>query len=78
MAEYSSFYEACKSGNINLVKFTLSLSNSKDQDLWNHGFCGACSGGHVSIVKFVFYKANNWLQGLYIACTNGHKPVESI
>ncbi len=79
-------WNACKGGNIDLLKFVISESGDnqclhKNQN-WSIAFGYACKGGNIDILKLVMSKLlmskldiNNWGKGFVNACKKGHVEI---
>ncbi len=65
-----SFTDACKNGNIELVKEILKNNNKLDH---NKGLHNACYSGHKDIAKLLIDNgANDYEEGLVNACRGTH------
>lgn len=76
------FREACKSGNIELVKYILDSSKNLLKSLCDRGgdfLHSACISGNVEIVNFIITHAKcNWNWGLYEACGANGDHIEIV
>ena len=60
MYDFGAFRYACRSGNVDLVKFILEIEPSIDIEIMNN--CAikfACQEGHMEMVKFLLFKCPN-------------------
>ncbi len=72
MSLNDQFLEACKEGNLELVKLLINNGANK----FNHGMAYACCGGYIEIVEFLISKGAadfNW--GLVCACYKKNKNI---
>ncbi len=68
----TSFYDICKTGNIDEVLRIIMKENFNYWDL-NWGLTGACLNGHIEIVNLMIkYGADDWNGGLTSACSGGY------
>ena len=72
MKKYNCYYNACQTGNIELVKHLVEEEGFVNYD---SGIWYACIGGHIEIVKFLLFKDKNIYTinfGFDYACQGGH------
>ena len=65
----SALIQACRGGNLNLVKLLIS----KGAHYFDGGLCTACRGGHLTIVHLMLDNgADSYYSGFSNACRGGH------
>ena len=73
------FYDACATGNQELIDFMISKSNVP-KHLWHSGLEGACFGGQLKLMQDIISRglSTDWESGLYGACLGGQLEIADL